>query len=363
VNCGDEVRLSIEWLIHPFYCRRHGTHAVRNAWVRATLVALDQDVAASLSADDARIHHRLIDQLMAEGAKRLLRADEEYALGYAVQAGPAAAAALQSGGLDTQQQAAYEYSVALASQARNALARHNMRLVVSIAHRHLPRAKSVFDGFELEDLVQEGVIGLFTAIDKFDPQRGNRFSTVATWWIRQAISRALEERGRLRRIPVHQNQAMTQYQRAREDLLATSGVEPTDEALCAALNWSPKKLKQTRDLIATAHTDSLHQEMREDEDSQALEHTVGVSEPGYEEVDQQIMAQDLRSALARLPSRERRVLALRYGLEDGEPRTLEEVGQELGITRERVRQIEAEALQRLRHPAIAGKLRQWLEAA
>lgn len=239
-------------------------------------------------------------------------------------------------------------------QARRALSEANLRLVVSVAKRYVGR------GLPFLDLIQEGNLGLMKAAEKFEPERGFKFSTYATWWIRQAITRAIADQGRTIRIPVHLVESINRVKKTAGELLRRTGREPTAEEIAAQLDMEPARV---RELIQLAQDPiSLETPVGEEEDAH-LEDFIQDDEAGVpaDEAGRQLLRRELMNVLKSLTPREERVIALRFGLEDGRARTLEELGREFNVTRERVRQIEAKALRKLRHPSRAKRLRDYLD--
>jgi RNA polymerase primary sigma factor len=238
--------------------------------------------------------------------------------------------------------------------ARAHLIRANLRLVVSVAKKYVGR------GLSFLDLIQEGNIGLMKATDKFDYKRGFKFSTYATWWIRQAITRAISDQSRTIRLPVHVGETINRVKKTGHRLQQILEREPTREEIARAMDVSDDKVRQVLDV--SRHPISLEAPVGQDGDAFLGDFIEDESMPHpLELASQELLKSQICDALSKLTERERKIIVLRFGLEDGRFRTLEEVGREFGITRERIRQIEAKALRKLRHPSYSRKLRGYLE--
>ena len=343
--------------------QREALHTRRRLPVAGLRV--DVGVAGTAGADSVRAYLREI------GRVRLLTAEEEVALARCAALGRAAAvrldqmreSALDGGGgpaaraarrhaLERQRQAD-ERLRAEGMLARQVLVEANLRLVVSVAKWYRNR------GMAFLDLVQEGNLGLMRAVERFDYTKGFKFSTYATWWVRQAISRAIADQARTIRIPVHMVDNINAVLRSQRGLLQELGREPTLEEVAARAEMSPGRAQEI--LRISQDTVSLEQPLGEDDFSlsDTLEDPAAPSPS--ESATRAMLAEALRDVLAELSERERRVVRLRFGLDDGQVRTLEEVGKEFGVTRERVRQIESKTLAKLRQPGRRGKLAGYLD--
>ncbi|CAN5762294.1 N/A [soil metagenome] len=299
-------------------------------------------------SDTDDLVRRYLDEL---GAHPLLTSGEEISLAGAISVGRDAAEKLATvPPPPSAERRRLNTAVAAAGEARQRFIQCNLRLVVSIAKRYQ------FTGLPLLDLIQEGNLGLMRAVEKFDHRRGFKFSTYATWWIRQSINRAITDKGRTVRLPAHVGEALALVQRTSQAMIHQTGREPSVAELAERTGLTAARVEQLRGLAVEPL--SFSAPVGEDE----LELGDLLADPGaeipYEQAAATLEREALRSLLARLGDRERVVLELRFGLVDDRPRTLEEIGREFSVTKERVRQIEAKALTKLRHPCSPGHLRQ-----
>ena len=318
----------------------------------------ERDSGVAPAWSDAEIHENIENPvtlyLREIGRVALLTTAEEVILAKQIERGRLAATCLLRCDLCVEENCRYQHEVARGDTARHRLTEANLRLVVSIAKKYVNR------GLSLLDLIQEGNIGLTRAVEKFDYRRGFKFSTYATWWVRQAITRAIADQARTIRVPVHMVESINRLSRASRQLQQDLGREPTRDELACELCVSQEKV---RDIVKAAQQPiSLETPVGEEEDSLLGDFIEDRSSPSpAEQASRQLLAEQVDAVLGTLTYREQRVLQLRFGVGDGRTRTLEEVGHELGVTRERIRQIEAKALRKLRHPSRRKKLKEFLE--
>ena len=309
---------------------------------------------AMLTGDPVRMYLKEI------GKVSLLTAAEEVDLAMKIEAGVEAMAQLdaseEEGGVPLERRERRRLSriEQVGLDAKQQLIEANLRLVVSIAKRYVGR------GMLFLDLIQEGNLGLIRAVEKFDYTKGFKFSTYATWWIRQAITRAIADQARTIRIPVHMVETINKLVRIQRQLLQSLGREPTPEEIAEEMGLTPERVRECQKI--SQEPVSLETPIGEEEDSQLgdfIEDDAAVVPPDAASFS--MLQEQLAKTLEGLAERERKVITLRFGLEDGHPRTLEEVGREFGVTRERIRQIESKTLAKLRHPSRSQKLKDYLE--
>jgi RNA polymerase primary sigma factor len=310
-------------------------------------LALDDDLANIDPSDGVGLYLKEVSQVP------LLTATEEVELAKRMESGRAAREELAGGNANPHRRLKLRKSIEDGWSAREHLIKANSRLVISVAKKYMGR------GVPFLDLIQEGNIGLIRSTKKFDYRMGNKFSTYATWWIRQAVTRAIADQGRTIRVPVHMSDNISRLYRAQHQLTQRLGRDPTVEEIAEALEVPAQRVEDifrlsrrplSLEMPAGDENDAELGDFIEDEEI----------EPPEEAATQNLLGENLREVLKGLPAREVRILQLRYGLLDGQSYTLEEVGRKMGVTRERVRQIEAQALNRLRHPSVRHKLRDYL---
>jgi RNA polymerase primary sigma factor len=316
----------------------------------------DDDLPAAQVAVAGATADPVKDYLKQIGKVPLLNAEQEVELAKRIEAGLFAEEKLAEGGrsLTTDQRIDLEWIADDGTRAKNHLLEANLRLVVSLAKRYTGR------GMLFLDLIQEGNLGLIRAVEKFDYTKGYKFSTYATWWIRQAITRAMADQARTIRIPVHMVEVINKLARVQRQMLQDLGREPTPDELAVELDMTPEKVievqKYGREPI------SLHTPLGEDGDSEfgdLIEDSEAI-QPG-EAVSFTLLQEQLHSVLDTLSEREAGVVSMRFGLTDGQPKTLDEIGKVYGVTRERIRQIESKTMSKLRHPSRSQVLRDYLD--
>ena len=340
------------------------------------LPVVPEAVETEAGSDPVRMYLREI------GRVPLLNSTDELRLAQQMQKGLHAQSHLKKSGLDVKTRHKLQHEVAQGELARQQLAEANLRLVVSVAKRYIGR------GMSFLDLIQEGNIGLLRAVEKFDHNKGFKFSTYATWWIRQAISRAIADQARTIRIPVHMVETINRLLRVSRRLQQELGREPTSEEIALEMELlAPEERSTIMEAMGAGEAiepmlerklkraaSKIRRIMKIAQEPMSLEMPIGSEDNSslgdfiedesvlgpVDQASRQLLKEQMQDVLDGLSDRERKVLELRFGLQDGRTRTLEEVGQEFGVTRERIRQIEAKALRKLRHPIRSRKLRDYL---
>ena len=339
----EELKATVEVQLPKVTKSKARTTRKRNADAGVTM----------LTGDPVRMYLKEI------GKVPLLTAAEEIDLAMKIEAGVAATEELDRAEdegieLERREKRRLDRIEQVGIDAKQQLIEANLRLVVSIAKRYVGR------GMLFLDLIQEGNLGLIRAVEKFDYTKGFKFSTYATWWIRQAITRAIADQARTIRIPVHMVETINKLVRIQRQLLQELGREPTPEEIGEEMGLSAERVREIQKI--SQEPVSLETPIGEEEDSQLgdfIEDDAAVVPPDAASFS--MLQEQLAKVLEGLAERERKVISLRFGLEDGHPRTLEEVGREFGVTRERIRQIESKTLAKLRHPSRSSKLKDYLE--
>ncbi|MBB6473998.1 RNA polymerase primary sigma factor [Sphaerisporangium rubeum] len=307
---------------------------------------LDLDDQSSVMGDSVHTYLKSI------GRRTLLTAAEEVELAKRIEAGLYAEHKLENEILTGEERTDLEWVAADGRRAKDHMLEANLRLVVSVAKKYTDR------GMALLDVVQEGNLGLIRAVEKFDYSKGYKFSTYAMWWIRQAIQRGFADSARTIRLPVHVLEMLSKLSRVERDMHQRLGREPTPEELAVELDKTPDQIEE---LLRTSRQPiSLNATIGEDGETTIGDLIEDVDAPEASEVvDRQLLGAELRGVLGNLTPREAKIMALRFGLVDGKPHTLDEIGKHLGLTRERIRQLEKESLSKLRHPSNTRPLLDW----
>ena len=320
-----------------------------------TILIVEEEPDLPLAWDDWEVIVDPVRMYLREiGRVPLLQAKDEITLARAIKKGSKAQQRLEKRELTETEESDLRLAVHCGEVAQSQMVEANLRLVVSVAKRYIGR------GIAFLDLIQEGNIGLLRAVEKFDYRKGYKFSTYGTWWIRQAITRAIADQARTIRVPVHMIEAINKVNRAQRKLTQELGREPSEKEVADFLNFPSDKVKAV--MRAGIEPVSLDRPIGEDEDSNLSDFIEDTAVRNPAETAAHSMLEDrLTNVLSTLTRREEKVIRLRFGLGDGTPRTLEEVGTIFKVTRERVRQIEAKAIRKLQHPSRARKLKGYVE--
>jgi RNA polymerase primary sigma factor len=361
LDAGIEISAAVESDIEPgVFDERRRTTEVEIEWIEDEEQEYGAWMVSDLT-DDAGYQHALDSNdvvglyLKEAGRVPLLTADEEVTLARRMEMAEQAQQQLEEYGDRLPMDDVYTLRdlISDGEMAQEHLVRANARLVISVAKKYIGR------GVPFLDLIQEGNIGLIRATKKFDYRRGHKFSTYATWWIRQAVSRAVADQGRTIRVPVHMGDQLNRMRRIQMKLTQDLGRDPTIDEIAVGMEMTPDKVENLLEIARRPV--SLETPIDEEGDSTFGDFVEDVNSPAPAEVvATSLLHEQLKGALDRLPVREAQILRLRYGLEDGRVYTLEEVGQAIGVTRERVRQLEAQALNRLRQSSAHVILRDYL---
>ena len=345
-----------------------GVEVVEDEAITEEAEAEDEEVAEAPDVDEDRVRaRREADEALKAptndpvrmylkeiGRVALLTAQQEVELAQRIESGLMAEDQLQGGKVSATREENLRWQRRDGAMAKRHLVEANLRLVVSIAKRYVGR------GMAFLDLIQEGNLGLIRAVEKFDYAKGFKFSTYATWWIRQAITRAIADQARTIRIPVHMVETINKLVRIQRQLLQDLGREPTAEEIAEQMELTPEKVREIQKI--SQEPVSLETPVGEEEDSNLGDFIEDAEAPvPLERASFRLLQEQLESVLHTLSEREKEVIRLRFGLVDGQPRTLEDVGKKFGVTRERIRQIESKTLSKLRHPSRSQKLRDYLE--
>jgi RNA polymerase primary sigma factor len=345
-----------------------GIEVVEDEAITEEAEAEDEEVAEAPDVDEDRVRaRREADEALKAptndpvrmylkeiGRVALLTAQQEVELAQRIESGLMAEEQLQGGKMSATREEDLRWQRRDGAMAKRHLVEANLRLVVSIAKRYVGR------GMAFLDLIQEGNLGLIRAVEKFDYAKGFKFSTYATWWIRQAITRAIADQARTIRIPVHMVETINKLVRIQRQLLQDLGREPTAEEIAEQMELTPEKVREIQKI--SQEPVSLETPVGEEEDSNLGDFIEDAEAPvPLERASFRLLQEQLESVLHTLSEREKEVIRLRFGLVDGQPRTLEDVGKKFGVTRERIRQIESKTLSKLRHPSRSQKLRDYLE--
>ncbi|GAA3446806.1 RNA polymerase sigma factor [Planomonospora venezuelensis] len=322
-------------------------------WTAPDEAELEAETSADLDDQSSVMGDSVHTYLKSIGRRTLLTAAQEVELAKRIEAGLYAESKLESEpGLSAAMRDDLEWIAEDGRRAKDHMLEANLRLVVSVAKKYTDR------GMALLDVVQEGNLGLIRAVEKFDYTKGYKFSTYAMWWIRQAIQRGFADSARTIRLPVHVLEMLSKLSRVERDMHQRLGREPTPEELAVELDRTPDQIEE---LLRTSRQPiSLNATIGEDGETTIGDLIEDVDSPEASEVvDRQLLGEQLRGVLGNLSPREARIMALRFGLVDGKPHTLDEIGKHLGLTRERIRQLEKESLSKLRHPSNTRPLLDW----